>query len=162
MKHYRSLVFLALGASLIALAAPSAHRVTAQAAGPIAVIVASAFPQSDISLALLARVFRGEPTDYGGSRLVPFNYASENPMRLAFDKFVLKMSPDQAASYWVDRRIRGQGMSPRVVPAPAIMKAIVMKLPGAIGYVPAEQVDSSVRVLTVDGKNIKAGDYPIK
>ncbi|MET0390103.1 MAG: hypothetical protein ABW321_29295 [Polyangiales bacterium] len=158
----RSISTFVIAITLACLVLPSGHRVTAQAGTPIAVVVALSFQATDISLAQLRRAFKGEPTDYGGARLVPFNYAPESPLRRTFDKSVLDMTAEQAGTYWVDRRIRGQGMSPRVVPAPPIMKAIVAKLPGGIGYVPADQVDGSVRVLTVDGKQLKAADYPVR
>jgi hypothetical protein len=41
------------------------------------------------------------------------------------------------------------------------MKAVIAKLSGAIGYVLADQVEASVRVLTIDGKNVKSADYPL-
>jgi hypothetical protein len=164
MKNSSTLaVVLSLTATLLCfVTTPAVRRSAAQVGAPLAVIVGLTLHEKDISLALLRRVYRGEPTEFGGSRLVPYNYAPDHALRRAFDKAVLGMAPEQAGAYWVDRRIRGQGMPPRAVPAAPIMKAIVAKLAGAIGYVPADEVDGTVVVLTVDGVNFKAPNYQVK
>jgi hypothetical protein len=127
----------------------------------IAIIVQPQSPAREISLALLRRIFSGEATEFGGTRAVPFNYGVDNSLRRAFDSACLAITPAQVGAYWIDRRIRGQGLPPRSVPSPEIMKAVIAKLSGAIGYVLADQVEASVRVLTIDGKNVKSADYPL-
>jgi hypothetical protein len=127
----------------------------------IVIVVARGFRERDISSAMLRRAFRGDTTEFGGSRLVPFNYAPEHPVRRVLDTSLLGLPPDQVSAYWIDRRIRGEGLPPRTVPSPLIMRAVVAKLPGAIGYLPAALVDSSVTVLTVDGKGHRSSDYPL-
>jgi len=143
---------------------PGAHRAVAQNPwnGALAIVVGPGFGERDISFAMLRRAFRGEATEFGGSRLVPFNYAPEHPARRALDLSVLGMPPDQVGAYWIDRRIRGEGMPPRIVPSPLIMKAVVARLPGAIGYLPADQVDANLTVLTIDGKHVRSPDYPLR
>src|SRR5215510_6837662 len=128
------IVPLLLCALLLGFVMPGAQRVVAQNPwnGAIAIVVAPGFSERDISLSLLRRVFSGVATDFGGERLVPFNYAPEAPARRTLDLTVLGMQPDEVGAYWIDRRIRGDGLPPRTVPTPLIMKSVVTKLRGAI------------------------------
>ena len=72
------------------------------------------------------------------------------------------MNQDQVGRYWVDRRIRGQGMPPRTAPSQAIVRRVIPLLPGAIGYLSVDQLDGSVQALTIDGKDHKQPDYPLR
>jgi hypothetical protein len=164
MNTIRSLLgIILLSAFGVGFSVPdSAQHVAAQSLGPLAVIVSPDLNEKDISLALLKRAFKGDVTEFAGVRLVPFNYAPNDPIRNVFDRSVLGLFPPQVGAYWVDRRIRGQGMPPRTVPEPQVMKAVVSKLRGAIGYIPAAMVDNTVSALSINGFRIKAADYPIK
>lgn len=119
----------------------------------LVLIVGRGLSLGGVSASIAQRIFRGEPTDLAGARMVPFNYAPDHALRRAFDQAVLGMSPDEVGRYWVDRRIRGQGMPPRTVPSAAVARAVVARLPGAIAYVTSNELDSSVRALQIDGKS---------
>jgi hypothetical protein len=43
--------------------------------------------------------------------VVAFNYSPDNPLRQTFDQIALDMTHDQVEAYWIDRRIRGQGLA---------------------------------------------------
>jgi len=157
---------MVLAAILLLLIAgsPFEHAATAQAPGPdarIVVIVAAQSTLRDISHALLRRVFLGEPTEHAGVRLVPLNYGPDDPVRVAFDRAALGFSPAASGRYWVDRRIRGQGLPPRTVPNQALLRAVVARLNGGIGYVTADQLNPTVRALTVDGETYTDPDYDL-
>jgi hypothetical protein len=159
----------AAGAALVLLAAavllPRFSRAAAQGDalhGVIVVVVSAQSKLSDLPKAVIKRVFLGEPTEAGGSRLLPFNYAPDDPLRRRFDALLLGFDADAAGRYWVDRRIRGQGLPPRVAPSPVIARAAVARLPGAISYLYAAQLDASVRALRIDGVPHTAADYPLK
>jgi GNAT superfamily N-acetyltransferase len=117
----------------------------------LVVIVAADSKLRDISHALLRRIFLGEPTEYEGQRWVPFNYGPDDALRVAFDELALRLSKEATGRYWVDRRIRGQGLPPRAIATQTLLRAVVARLPGAIGYITADQLNSSVRALTIDG-----------
>ena len=87
---------------------------------------------------------RGWP---GGLNVIPYNYDPSNKLRIRFDQVVLGMSPDQAARFWVDHRIRGAGSAPRKVPSVALMVRVVSQLAGAIGYVPAGTPTAGTKVV---------------
>jgi hypothetical protein len=149
-----------LSATALGFSAPIEQSATAQGL-PLAIIVAPGTRERDISLALVRRIFKGNTTEFAGKRMTPFCYPYANSLRSGFDRAVLGFTPEQVGAYWVDRRIRGQGLAPRSVPEAAVMKAVVAKVPGAIGYIPANEVDASVQALTVDGKAHNTPGYPI-
>jgi hypothetical protein len=158
--HSSALLLLCAIALTLGATPPEAHS---DGGHPVLVVIASKdCALHDVSVSLLRRVFGGEPTDVGATHLIPFNFNSDDPLRRQFDETVLEMAADEVGRYWVDRRIRGQGMPPRTVPNSHIMKALMAKLPGAIGYVTADQVDASVQVLTVEGKGPKDLGYAMK
>jgi hypothetical protein len=159
-----ALISIALAATLFS---PPPIRASAQTAGsasraPIVVIIGNQTGITEMSNALLRRVFRGDPTELNGRRLTPFNHAPESPLRRHFDLLALGMSTGEVGRYWIDRRIRGQGLPPRTVPSQAIARAVVARLPGAIAYITANELDASVRGLRIDGKSHGDRDYPLQ
>jgi len=126
-------------------------------------IVAGSSPMRDISLGTLRRVFRSEQvTDPGGVRLVGFNHPSGSRARELFDRVVLGMDPDQVARYWVDQRIRGSARPPRTVATVALLKEVINRYPGAVGYLALTDLDVSVRALTVGGAGLDSPQYPLR
>ncbi len=96
----------------------------------------------------LAAIFTTRKQDWGGGkRIVPFNYPAKHEVRVAFDKKVLEMDPDDVASYWIDRRIRGGNAPPKQVNNGQLILRLVEKMDGAIGYIPKSMVDGTVRVV---------------
>jgi hypothetical protein len=83
---------------------------------------------------------------------VPFNQASSSPDRVAFEEKVLGMSPDEVASYWIDRKIRGQSGAPKSVGSAELVQKVVSKVDHSIAYVRLDQVRPEVRVIAIDGK----------
>jgi|SRR4051812_49386596 ABC-type phosphate transport system substrate-binding protein len=88
-----------------------------------------------------------------GSTARPFNLPEGSSIRQGFDAAVLGLDPDRVARYWIDRKIRGGERAPQVVPSDSLMVKVVSKTPGAVGYVAASAVDSSVTVVAkvIDG-----------
>jgi len=117
----------------------------------LVVVVARGAVLTTISRSDLKRCFTGEPVSAGGKVLVPFNATPNSPERIGFDKVVLGMTPDEVGRFWVDRKIRGQRGAPRSLPSPAHIAKVAAKFPGAIGYLPADQLTSDVQAVEVDG-----------
>lgn len=151
------LVLILLGFALVGSAATG--DVAAPGTATLVAIVGKSAGAKDISYAQLRRVFGGDAGKIGGNMLTPFNYVPDHPIRRRFDTLVLAMSPDEIGRYWVDRRVRGLGLPPRTVPSPQTMKGVVARLPGAIGYIDASQIDDSVQVLSIDGKSFRDPGY---
>ena len=117
----------------------------------LVVVVAKGSSLTSISRDDLKRCFLGEPVSSGGKPLVPFNAATGTPERSGFDKAVLGLSPDEVGRLWVDRRVRGQGGAPRSLPSAAHIAKVAAKFPGAIAYLPADQLTSDIQAVQVDG-----------
>jgi hypothetical protein len=117
----------------------------------LVVVVGKGSPMTSISRGDLRRCFLGDRISLAGRILSPFNAATATPERVAFDKAVLGMSPGQVGRFWMDRKIRGQGSAPRSLPSPAQIAKVVAKVPGAIGYLTADQMTADVQPILVDG-----------
>jgi hypothetical protein len=151
----------ALLAAAVELAvAPNARAATSSTT--LAVVANARCGFTDLPLDLLRAAFAGEPVNRGAvDRLVPLNDAIGAAVRVEFDRRVLRMEPSDVGRYWVDRRIRGQGGAPRVVPDPALRQRLVEAFPQAITYVRASEARPSVLVLRVDGKLPGDPGYPL-
>ncbi|BFI96040.1 MAG: hypothetical protein RSP_15500 [Rhodanobacter sp.] len=113
------------------------------------------FDQSTLRDVYLKKIF----VDGRGQRLTPVNLSSRAPLREAFARTILRMSEGQLQDYW--NRQYFQGVSPPYVLASAdAVLQFVAKTPGAIGYVPACQVDASVRVVMTVAMPSSPGDAP--
>ena len=156
--HRTILLFIALGLIALAIVAPSRVKVSAQNRDGLVVIVGKSIELTNISLSLLRSAFQGEPATYrGDKRFVPLNQATQTRERELFDRKVLGLEPREVGRFWINRRIRDEGLPPRTLPSADLAPKVVASYPGAIAYVRASllatsPVNALVRVLTVDGK----------
>lgn len=112
------------------------------------VIVHPSVPAAELTPDQLTAIFTLSQRVWpGGQSVIPYNYDPANSLRQRFDRLVLGMDSDEVARFWIDRKIRGQGDSPRKVPSVALMVRIVANLPGAIGYVPAGTPATGTKVV---------------
>jgi hypothetical protein len=158
--RYAVSIMLCAAFGLVRLSGPPQAFAETAAQRKLAIVVARTLGVSNIDSGTLRRTFRGETTELGTTRLVPFNFAAGDPVRAAFDQQLLSWSPEETARYWIDRRIRGQGRPPHVVPSAPVLLAVIEKLAGAIGYLPAALVNDRVQVLRVDGASPSDSSYP--
>ena len=126
----------------------------ARAANPdsLAVVVAKNSPLRELSQFELKKLYLGSNlTNPSGKRIVPLNQVTQSPDRVAFDARVLGMSPEDAAKYWIDRKIRGQSGAPEGVGSDELLQRIVMQREHAVAYVRVGQLLDGVRVISIDG-----------
>jgi hypothetical protein len=120
----------------------------AQAKDEIVVVVNKANGAFTLSRDELRPMFQTTRSHWpDGVRVEPLNLADENPTRQGFDAVVLGLDPDRVARYWVDRKIRGGERPPRKVAAPSSVIRAVAGDKGGVGYLPAGDVNDSVRVV---------------
>jgi len=153
---------LLLGALLFLFLVVSSSSTRAGGRQPVIVIVASGSTVKNVTKAELRRLFLAQTDNINGQRAVPFNHPPATDLRTRFDDKVLGMSASEVGRYWIDRKIRGESGAPRPVPSPDLLKRVVAQLPGAVAYLSAEQIDSSVHIVTIDGKGPDSPDYPLK
>ena len=123
----------------------------------LVVVVAKTSKVTSLSRTELRRCFTGESVEVGDQRLAPFNYSPGMAERVAFDRAILDMSSDEVGRFWVDRKIRGQSQPPRAVGSAMYIQKLVARFPGAIGYLPSDQITPDLKVIPIDG--VKSIDW---
>ncbi|HEY3498593.1 MAG TPA: hypothetical protein VGK73_28075 [Polyangiaceae bacterium] len=131
------------------------------AAEPLAIVSSKQGGMAEISLYQLKRLYLGDTVQGPGGELIALNREVKGTERTGFDRSVLGMSPETAARYWVDRRIRGQSGAPKAVEPAAVVQRVVAKLPRAVAYVRVRDVSPDVQVVRIDGKKPGDSGYPI-
>jgi hypothetical protein len=146
MRHRVHVLVVGL-ATLAAVAMPGRSGRAEPAVADLVVIVNAA--NSDrLSAAMLERIFLRKEMSWGnGERIIPLNANPETERRQHFDRVVLGMTPDEAARYWLDQRIRGGGAAPREIGDAVLTVKLIAKLTSTIGYVPGDVPLSGVRIV---------------
>ena len=129
-------------------------------ADSLAIVVSKESPILTLTEYELKKLYLGTnisgPT---GTRIIPFNQAPSSPDRVLFESRVLGMTPDEVARYWIDRKIRGQGVPPKVVSPADLLQKVVSRLEHSVAYVRVGQVSGDVRVIAIDGHLPGDGSY---
>jgi hypothetical protein len=133
------------------LVAGAAPGVAFAGEAKLVIVVAKGSAVTNISRGDLKHCFLGDQVSASGKLLVPFNAAVGSPERSGFDKVVLGMTPDEVGRFWVDRKVRGQGVAPRSLPSAAHIVKVTAKFPGAISYLRVDQLTPELQTVTVDG-----------
>ncbi len=81
-----------------------------------------------------------------GNAIVPLNLASGHELRTRFSRAVLRQGDRRLADYWNRQYFLGV-LPPATLASTEAMRRYVASDPNAIGYLPASEVDSSVRVV---------------
>jgi hypothetical protein len=105
-----------------------------------------ALSRSKVSYLFLRKVSRWP----WGATVAPLDLAQSEPVRGIFVQYVLGISEEQLAEYWIDQRAtRGVSPPPQVRDA-AAAKLWVAARPGAIAYIPSPGLDGTVKALRID------------
>jgi hypothetical protein len=153
MPTRRAILKWSFGATAAALSGLPSRFAAAQFGERIAVVVAKESPLRELSEFELKKLYLGSQiTDPSGERIVPFNQMPKSPDRVAFDSRVLAMTPEQAAQYWIDRKIRGQAGAPKAIGPADLLQRVISKLAHSVAYVRLDQVRDDVRIIAIDGR----------
>ena len=79
-------------------------------------------------------------------RLIPLNLSASDSLRESFQRAIMSMSDRQLASYWAKQHYMGHRPPLTMMSVESVI-AFVREVDGAIGYVPKEAVDSSVKII---------------
>lgn len=146
-----------LGALLAALLSPMAAQ--ADSAAAIAIIVNKDNPVGALHIGDVARIYRGERGEWpDDQKIVATNHDVESDLRRRFYASVLGAPPTEKF------RLPGTPIPFHTMTfkSSRVILKYVATTPQAIGYVSVEQLDSSVKVLRVDGLLPNDASYPVR
>ncbi|MBI4357004.1 MAG: substrate-binding domain-containing protein [Gammaproteobacteria bacterium] len=132
-------------------------------AEPIAIIVNKNNPQNEISLKELDNIYRAKATTWNnGSQIVPINQelTATKGIREAFSRIIHNASLDDIQAFWLGQRYKGI-KPPLTQQSSLAVKRMVANVEEAVGYIYANEVDDSVKVLKVDGLSPNDPGYKI-
>jgi len=153
----------AAGGAVARPAVSSAVVQTVQAPERYAVVVHPSTPASEVTLAQLRRIFRGEQQYWSGrERVVLFVQAPGTSERAAILRRVYDMDEGEFKRYWIGKTFRDEVTSgPKIVSTSALARRLAATVPGGVAVIPAGDVDGSVRVLRVEGRLPDDAAYPL-
>ena len=152
----RTEFLLVLLCGVLAAASLSPSPVAAQTAkeGDVAIVVNASTPVSNLTLAEVRKIFRGDKQYWNAD--LPVVLMVRAPVARDRDvvlRVIYQMTEAQFRQYWVAKIFRAESVSaPKLVYTPDMAHQLVATLPGAISFVDARQVGPGLKVLRVDGK----------
>ncbi len=144
--------------------AQAALRMQPEREERLAVIVNRSNPVENLSFAELRRIFLGERRHWPNSRRITVVMLEpEQPERKAVLTEIYQMNERDFNRHFVQATFTGEVFSaPKTLATSTGVRKFVFNLPGAIGYVRAEEVDDSVKVIRVDGRLPGDKGYKLK
>jgi ABC-type phosphate transport system substrate-binding protein len=142
----------ALGALLLALLGGAPRPARAQDAEPLAIVVNRNNPISEVSLAELRRLFRGQRSRWPNGRRVTLVMRDPGaPERDAILLSLYGLEEEEYRRTYLRAVFSGEASdAPKTLASTNGVLRFVYNVPGAIGYVRARDVDRSVKTLRVD------------
>ena len=130
----------------------------------LAIIVNQANSVDDIPLKELRTVFLGERSHWPNGRRITLVMMDPG---MAERKTVLReichMSETEFSRHFLQGLFTGEVfVSPKTLSTPTGVRKFVFNVPGAIGYVRASDVDSTVKVIRVNGRRVDDPEYPLR
>ena len=141
----------ALAVSLLGIAPCTAQ---AQKSEPLAIVVNRSNPLTEISLADLRRVCRGQRSRWSNGRRVTLVMRDPGaPEREAMLQSLYGLAEGEYRRTYLQAVFSGEASdAPKLLASSNGVLRFVYNVPGAIGYVRARDVDPSVKMLRVDGR----------
>jgi len=152
---------------IVALASGGGHSNVAVSAAPapateqtLAIIVNQSNPVENFSFEELRKIFLGERSHWPNGRCITLVMLDSQPERKTVLSDIYGMSEKDFNNHFIQGVFTGAVfVSPKTFANSADVRKFVFNVPGAIGYVRASDVDSSVKVLRVDGRLPEDKDY---
>ena len=136
----------------------------AQDSSAIAIVTNSRTAVSDISFLELRKIFLGEMQFWGdNSRIVLLVRAPVARERDVVLSKIYRMGEAEFQQYWIAKVFRAEVSSkPKIVYSSDMTSELVTALPGAIGFLPADEVGPGMKVLRINGKLPGETGYPLQ
>ena len=144
----------ALGALVVALLGVAPREAHAQDSEPLAIVVNRSNPLTEISLADLRRVYRGQRSRWSNGRRVTLVMRDTGaPERDAILRSLYGVAEVEYRRTYLQAIFSGETSdAPKTLVSTHGVVRFVYNVPGAIGYIRARDVDPSVKVLRIDGR----------
>lgn len=137
-----------LGSADLQLIAVAVLMTSVASKADVVAVVSSKSAITALSKSQVADIFLGKVSRFpDGLLAVPIDQAVGSAERNEFYAKVADRSPAQITAYWSKILFTGRGQPPTAVSNDIEMKNRIAANPSAIGYINAELVDGSVRVL---------------
>lgn len=146
-------------------AAPATLPAQATQPAELAIIVNKANPTDSLSLSELREYFLAERSHWanGGGKVRIVMREPGQAEREAVLHLIYNMNEKGFTSYFLEKKFRGEVLEePRQQSSTPDVIKFISYVPGALGYVRADEVDASVKVLRVDGLAPGEPGYKIK
>ena len=155
---------LALPPDRLAQATPGAPGILHRPGQSLAIIVNRSNPVTNLSFRELRKIFLGESSRWpNGRRIAVAMMDSEQPECRAVLRQIYRMDEDGYREHFLKGVFQGEiFQAPKTLASPAVMRKFVFNAPGAIGYVRISDVDSSVKVVRIDGHLPADEDYRLQ
>jgi ABC-type phosphate transport system substrate-binding protein len=143
---------------------PAAAQEPARLGSAMAIVVHRSNPVEELSLAELRSLFLGERQRWpNGRRVTLVLPEAGQPEGEAAVKLIYRMTEAELNHHFLRAVYRGQalGAPKRLASADRVVR-FVFNVPGAIGCIPAQDVDGSVKVLKVEGWPPGEPGYPLR
>jgi len=130
----------------------------------VAIVVHPATKVDNLTFQELRAIFRGERQFWeDGRRVTLLMRAPEAVEReLVLDR-IYGMDEAQFREYWIGKMFRAEVASgPKLVYSADMARELVTVIPGAITFVPVNEVSSETKVVRVDGKLPNEAGYPLR
>jgi ABC-type phosphate transport system substrate-binding protein len=85
-----------------------------------------------------------------GSDIVPIDLPDSSALRRSFAATILDSTSEKMAAYWIEQKVTGNVNPPMQAASVAAVKAAVASQPGAIAYIPAADMDDTVKLLKLE------------
>lgn len=130
---------------------------------PIAIVVHPGVAVSNLTMAQLRRIFLADQQFWPDNSRVTLLLGAPNTVEsgLVRDR-IYQMSEDQLRRYWIAKIFRAEVPSgPKIVLSSNMALELVTAIPGSITFIPVPEIDSNVKVLSIDGFMPDQAGYPL-
>jgi len=150
-------LFLAAGFCVVLLAggllSGAAPQEPANSKKFLAIIVNVANPLQSLSVVELRKIFRAEENYWPNGHHITIALPEPGqPEREVVLKEIYRMSERDFTRHFVQATFTGEALSaPKTLATASGLRKFIFNVPGAIGCIPADEVDTTVKVVRLDG-----------
>lgn len=120
-------------------------------AGTMEVVTNPSIKEQTLSLSSLRSIFSMRMTQWpDGTPIRVFVLGDKDPSHAEFSKEVLGVFPHQLRRAWNRQIYSGTGQAPTKVETQAEMRYQIEMIPGAIGYLPEDQLNEHIRTIEIE------------